>query len=461
MPDFRPLRPPACALSTLALTAILAACTTPPPAPVAQAAAKPAHLLPPGAAQALTQRFPGRHVVADSHGPLLAADVDDVAVVLDGGGTPGEFMVAVLAPPAAPGGDWRIVGASKPIVPGCAQCSVSADLAPHGLYVRVIRAEGSDFENFTYQFAGADGSEPLRLVGVTAYIPSRPDDAASHSFSASVDLLTGQRTDIVEVSDNGATVHRERQGSVPLRAPIAFDDFAFTADALDAETRRQPPAAFDPAGTLPAVAVEALRERFPRMTVQSQSSGALRGEGRDIVAVLVPADRAARAGAAADAVVAVLLAQPDGSLRLSDVSGPMAHACPTCDVQVQIARRTLSVETTEVTPTGSVSTDWQFAFRPKDAPLRLVGLRIETLVRGGEDGAGRRAVASTNLINGDRVEVVDGVVNGRRRRSEQKSRVAPHAPVLLSDFAFDAAVLADGGAGAAPAVSTASSFSGS
>ena len=442
MPDFRPPRWPVRALFPLALTAILAACTTPPP-PVVQAA-KPVHAIPAGAAQALAQRFPGRRVVSDSHGPLLAADVDDVAVVLDGA-APGEFTVAVLAPPAAADGAWRVIGASRPIVPGCAQCSVSADLAPHGLYVRVIRAEGADFENFTYQFAGAEGSDPLRLVGVTAYVPSRGGDPASHSFSASVDLLTGQRTDIVEESgSDGATTHRERQGSVPLRAPIAFDDFTFTADALDAETRRSAPVAFDPAGTLPAAAVDALRERFPRMTVQSQSSGALRGEGRDIVAVLVPADRAARAGAAADAVVAVLLAQPDGSLRLADVSGAMAHACPTCDVQVQIAHRTLSVETTEITPTGSVSTDWQFAFRPKDAPLRLVGLRTETTVRGGDDGAARRStVASTNLINGDRIEVTDGVVNGRRRRNEQKSRLQVRAPVLLADFAFDASALGD------------------
>lgn len=442
MPDLRPSRWPARALPTLALAAILAACTTPPPAPVAQAP-KPAHQIPAGAQQALARRFPGRRVVSDSHGPLLASGIDDVAVVLDDV-APGTFTIAVLAPPGD-GVGWRVVGTSKPIVPGCAQCSVSAALAPHGLYVRVIRAEGADFENFTYQFAGADGSDPLRLVGVTAYVPSRSGDPASHSFSASVDLLTGQRTDIVEESGaDGATTHRERQGSVPLRAPIAFDDFAFTADALDAETRKGAPAPFDPAGTLPVAAVDALRERFPRMTVQSQSSGALRGDGRDIVAVLVPADRAARAGAAADAVVAVLLAQPDGSLRLGDVSGPMAHACPTCDVQVQIARRTLSIETTEVTPTGSVSTDWQFAFRPKDAPLRLVGLRTETLLRGGDDGAARRStVASTNLVNGDRVEVSDGVVNGHRRRSEQKSRLQVRAPVRLSDFAFDPSSLGD------------------
>jgi len=461
MPDFRPSRWPARSLSTLALTAILAACTTAPPVRPAQAP-KPTHPMPAGAAQALAQRFPGRQVVADSRGPLLDAGVDDVAVVLDGA-TPGEFTVVVLAPPATAGDAWRVVGTSRPIVPGCAQCSVGADLAPHRLYVRVIRAAGAEFENFTYQFASSGDAEPLRLVGVTAYIPSRPGDAASHSFSASVDLLTGQRTDIVEESgSDGATTHRERQGSVPLRAPIAFDEFAFTADALDAETRKGPPAPFDPAGTLPVAAVDALRERFPRMTVQSQSSGPLRGDGRDIVAVLVPADRAARAGAAADAVVAVLLAQPDGSLRLADVSGAMSHACPTCDVQVQIARRTLSIETTEVTPTGSVSTDWQFAFRPKDAPLRLVGLRTETTVRAGDDGAARRSiVASTNLISGDRIEVVDGLVNGHRRRSERKSRLQVRAPVLLSDFAFDASTLGDDADFDPPVTSAGAKLSGS
>jgi hypothetical protein len=193
---------------------------------------------------------------------------------------------------------------------------------------------------------------------------------------------------------------------------------------------------------------------------ESDTSGHLLAErvkssGHELAGkVLVPDDRAAHAGAA-DAVVAVLLSQPDGSLRLGEVSAAMAHACPTCDVQVQIARRTLSIETTEVTPTGSVSTDWQFAYRPKDAPLRLVGLRTETTVRAGDDGAARRStVASTNLINGDRIEVTDGVVNGRRRRSEQKSRLQVRAPVLLSDFAFDASVLGDE-AGFDPPVTTA------
>ena len=439
MPDLHTLRAAARTIVALALAAILAACTTPPPPPVAVKSTAERRL-PDAARQALAQRFPELRVVSDSNGLLPTPGVDDIAVVLGRGDGSGEFTIALVGPDAR--GAWRVAESSRPIVPGCAQCSVSADLAPHGLYVRVIRAEGADFENFTYQFAPGSGTDPWRLVGVTAYVPARPDDPASHGFAASVDLLSGQRTDVLDDAGGGAPVHRERQSTVALRPPIAFGDFTFAADALEAETRRLPAIEFDPAGTLPAAAVDALRERFPQMTVQSQSSGTLRGEGRDIAAVLVPADRAARTGAAADAVVAVLLAQPDGSVRLADVSGVMAHDCPTCDVQVQIARRTLSVQTTAVNATGSVSVDWQFAFRPKDAPLRLVGLRTETTLRA-VDNSSRRTVASTNLVNGDRVEVEDAVVNGRRNRREQRSRLSPRAAILLSDFAFDASALAD------------------
>lgn len=426
------LRPPARALHALALTAILAACATPPPAEVATKPS-PESRLPPGARQALAQRFPGMRVVSDSSGLLPLPGVDEIAVVLgkaDGGR---EFTIALVAP-EGPGG-WRVADVSRPIVPGCAQCSVSADLAPHGLYVHVIRSEGADFENFTYQFAPGVGGEPWRLVNVTAYVPARPEDPASHGFSASVDLLSGQRTDITDDTTTGTPVHRERQSTVALRPPIAFGEFTFAADALDAETRALPPVAFDPAGTLPPAAVDALRERFPRMTVQSQASGALRADGgRDIAAVLVPAGRAAaRPGAAADAVVAVLLAQPDGGVRLADVSGAMAHDCPTCGVQVQIARRTLSVQTTDVNATGSVSTDYQFAFRPRDTGLRLVALRSETTMR---------------------------AADGRAKRREQKTRMAPPAPVPLADFTFDPATLADDGR-AEPALASGAAVSGS
>ena len=446
----------------LAAVTFVAACSTPPP--IVEKPLPPERQIPAGAAKALTEWFPDLHVVANSSGPLQKPDINDIAVVLARGDASGDFVIALLEPNGHD--DYRVVTASKPIHPGCPQCSVGVDLARHGLYVHVIRAAGDeDYENFTYQFAWRDGEDALTMIGVTAYIPSRADDPIPHSFSASVDMLTGKRTDIIDESQNDEPVHRERQTSVPVRPPITFDAFAFTADALDVETRQLPPVAFDPAGTLPAAAVDALRERFPQMTVQSQASGSLRGDGsRDIVAVLAPADRNARSGAAADALVAVLLGQADGSVRLAEVSGAMAHDCPTCDVQVQIARRTLRVQTTDVKATGSVSTDWQFAFKPKDAPMRLVGLRTETTERSAAN-ANRRTVASTNLINGDHVETIDGVVNGHRSHNEQKTRLAPAAPVLLSDFGFDPAALLDDAPTAAgpraPVTTAAESISGS
>jgi hypothetical protein len=438
MPDYSSMRL-AARVGLLAAATLVAACTTPPP--IVEKPLPPERQIPVGAVKALTERFPDLHVVANSSGPLQKPEVNDIAVVLASGGAAGDFVIALLEP----GGrdDYRVITASRPINPGCPQCSVGVDLARHHLYVHVIRTSGNDFENFTYQFAWRDGEEALAMTGVTAYIPPRADDPIPHSFSASVDMLTGKRTDITDESQNDEPVHRERQTSVPVRPPIAFDAFTFTADALDVETRKLPPVVFDPSGTLPAAAVDALRERFPQMSVQSQANGPLRGDGsRDIVAVLAPADRNARSGAAADTIVAVLLGQPDGSVRLGGVSGTMAHDCPTCDVQVQIAHRTLTVQTTEVDATGSQSVAWQFAFKNRDAPLRLVGMRTETSVRSA-DGDGRHTVASTNLLSGERVDVVDDVVHGRRTRNEQKSRLPMTAPVTLQDFAFDPATLAE------------------
>jgi hypothetical protein len=431
-------------VGAIALATLAAGCTTPPPV-VAATPLPPERQIPVGAAKALTERFPDLHVVSNSSGPLLKPEINDIAVVLARGEPDSEYVVALLEPAEhdAQHDDYRLVSASMPIAPGCVQCSVGVDLGRHGLYVHVIRALGDDFENFTYQFAYRAGGDVLAMTGVTAYVPAKTDDPIPHSFSANVDLLTGQRTDIVDESQADDSVHRERQTTLPVHAPISFDTFTFTADALDAETRKLPPGVFDPAGTLPPSAVDALRERFPRMTVQSQSSGSLRGDGsHDIVAVLAPADRSARSGAAADAVVAVLLGQPDGSVRLTDVSAPLAHDCPTCDIQVSIGRRTLTVQTTEVSATGSQSTAWQFASRSREAPLRLVAVRDEAWVRSA-DGDTRRKVSNTNLLSGERVDVCDDVVHGSKSRSAQKVRLAVRSPIALASFGFGPAALAD------------------
>ena len=430
-------------VAVLAAVALVAACGTSPPIVAAGKSVPPERQVPIGALAILTERFPDLHVVSSSSGPLFKPGINDIAVVLARAEQAGDHVVALLEP--VDRDHYRLVNASMPIDPGCAQCRVGVDLGWQRLYVHVIRASGEDFENFTYQFAYRDGSDTLGMVGVTAYVPPRADDPIPHSFSASVDLLTGQRTDIIDESQADDPVHRERQTRLPVRPPISFDTFTFTADALDAETRQLPPAVFDPAGTLPAAAVDALRERFPRMAVQSRASGSLRGDGsRDIVAVLAPADRSARPGAAADAVVAVLLGQPDGSVKLADVSAPMAHDCPTCDVQVQIARRTLTVQTTEVSAAGSQSVAWQFASRSREAPLRLVAVRDESSVRS-TDGDRRRKVSNTNLLSGERVDVSDDVVHGRKSRSEQKARLPVRSPIALEAFGFDPAVLADDG----------------
>ena len=427
----------------LAAAALVAACGTSPPIVAGKQVVPPDRQIPAGALAVLTERFPDLHVVSSSSGPLLKPEINDIAVVLARGEPSSDFVIALLETVGRDG--YRLVNASMPIDPGCAQCRVGVDLGRHGLYVHVIRASEEDFENFTYQFAYSDGSDRLGMVGVTVYVPPRADDPIHHSFSASVDLLTGQRTDIIDESQADDPVHRERQTSLARRPPIAFDTFTFTADALDAETRELPPVAFDPAGTLPAPATDVLRERFPQMTVQSQASGSLRGDGsRDLVAVLAPVDRGARSGTAADAIVAVLMGQPDGSVRLADVSAPMAHDCPTCDVQVQIARRTLTVQTTEVSAAGSLSVAWQFASRSRDAPLRLVAVRNEASLRSG-DGDKRRKISNTNLLSGERVDVSDDVVRGRKSRSEQKARLPVRPPIALEAFGFDPAVLADDG----------------
>ena len=102
----------------------------------------------------------------------------------------------------------------------------------------------------------------------------------------------------------------------------------------------------------------------------------------------------------------------------------------------------LTVQTTEVSATGSQSLAWQFASRSREAPLRLVAVRDETSVRS-NDGDTHRKVSSTNLVSGERIDQSDDVVHGRKSRSEQKARLPVRSPIALAAFGFDPAVLAD------------------
>ena len=220
-----------------------------------------------------------------------------------------------------------------------------------------------------------------------------------------------------------------------LRPAIAFDAFAFTPQALGPELQRLPVSAFEPQDALPPAATTLLRSRFPGATVQARSAGALRAEGlRDLAVVLAPPPAA---GADADTTLALLLAQPDGSLRLGATSGPMTRACRGCEVQVQIAHRALVVQTAAGDPSGTRIVGWQFMATPKDktGALRLVGVRTVLATPSGADS--HRDVNTANLLTGDKLDVVEDVARGHRNRVERASKVAVRPPILLAGFGFD------------------------
>ena len=144
---------------------------------------------------------------------------------------------------------------------------------------------------------------------------------------------------------------------------------------------------------LPAPALALLRARFPGAVVQARSAGALRADGgRDIAVVL-----AASPGADADATLALLVAQADGSLRLAATSGSLARACRGCDVQVQIAHHALVVQTMSTDTAGTHIVGYQFMAAARDKPgaLRLLGVRTVQADRSGADS--RRYVNTANL----------------------------------------------------------------
>ena len=104
---------------------------------------------------------------------------------------------------------------------------------------------------------------------------------------------------------------------------------------------------------------------------------------------------------------------------------------------------------------GSQSVAWQFASRSREAPLRLVAVRGEASVRLA-DGSSRRTVSNTNLVSGERVDVSDDVVRGRKSRHEQKARLPVRSPIALEAFAFDPAAFGEDARDAKPEASVAS-----
>jgi len=423
--------------SAAILAALLGGCAThaPPPAPIPEPhrAEQPADTgLPPAAARALNQRYPYMRAVGHSAGHLQVDDADDLAVVLAPPGQSGDAVVAVLV--AGAGGQYRVATASKPIAPGCDTCTTSVDIARKRLSVHLMRPADPDFERVTWQFAYTD--DTLRLVGVTAAQPAA-DDPIAHGYAIATNLVDGSKVDTLDPTLADPSRRRELRSAVPLRRPIAFDTFDFTPQALAPELRRQPLSAFEPSEALPAAAAALLRTRFPGAAVQARSAGPLRPDGpRDIAVVLDPAG-----DGDADVTLALLLAQSDGSFKLGPVTGPLKPGCRGCDVQVLIAHQALVVQATSTDAAGTHIVGWQFmaAPREKSGALRLVGVRTVLATRSGSDS--HRYVNTANLLTGDKLDVVEDVAHGRRKRAEHASKVAVRPPIPLAGFVFDASRL--------------------
>ena len=388
--------------------------------------------LPAAAVRALGQRLPGMYPVAHSAGHLQVDDADDIAVVLAPIGQSHDVVVALLVTGA--GGEYRVANVSKVVAPGCEPCTTTVDIARHVLSVHVMRPSDPEFERVTWQFGYRDSDDALRLIGVTAAQPAG-DDPISHSYAVTTNLLNGAKVDTLDATASDTSRRRELKSSVSLRPAIAFDSFAFTPQALAPELRRLPVSAFEPQEALPPAAATLLRTRFPGAVVQSRSAGALRADGaRDLAVVLAPPGGAA---ADSDTMLALLLAQPDGSLKLGATSGPLTRACRGCDVQVQIAHKALVVQTIASDASGTRIVGYQFMATTKDKPgaLRLVGVRTVQASRSGGDS--RRYVNTANLVTGDKLDVVEDLSHGHRNRVERASKVAVRPAIVLAGFAFD------------------------
>ena len=421
----------------LALAVLVAGCAHRHEAP---ASPPPRHVevpndngLAPGAARALSQRFPTLRPLSHASGHLQVDDADDLAVVLAPPGQVHDSLVALLVTGA--GGEYRVATASRVVSPGCETCMTTVDIARHVLAVHVTRPSDPDFERVTYQFGYRETDDALRLIGVTAAQPAG-DDPIAHGYAITASLLTGAKLDTLDPTASDPSRRRELRSRVSLRPAIAFDAFTFSSAALAPELHRQPVSAFEPADPLPPAVATLLRSRFPGLAAQSRAGGALRAEGsRDLALVLVPASGKPADGV--DAVVAWLQAMPDGSWKVAAVSGPVTRACRDCDVQVQIAHRALVVQTTGIDASGTHIVGYQFMpGKDKTAALRLVGVRTVLATRAG-NGDSQRYVNTANLATGDKLDVIEDVVHGRRTRTERASRVPVRAAIGFAGFPFD------------------------
>ncbi len=223
---------------------------------------------------------------------------------------------------------------------------------------------------------------------------------------------------------------------IPARARRPRHATALALAALLASTAT-PVGAHAPHEPLPAAASAVLARRFPQWHVLSYTAGALHADGaRDIVAVLGRGEGGAR-------IVSVLWSDADGGFRFADASGDIAAACAGCDVAVRVSgrapERVLEVATSD--PGNAIASvrTWRFAYRgPRGDVLRLVGVRSEQISHGtGDDGQVVDNVASTDLLTGAKVDVIEGERHGQHRRLQADSRVPLRQAILFDQFSFD------------------------
>lgn len=187
-----------------------------------------------------------------------------------------------------------------------------------------------------------------------------------------------------------------------------------------------------PAEPLPPAASAVLKHRFPELRVLSRAAGELHADGvRDLVVVLGRGERGAR-------IVSVLWGDANGGWRFADASGDIDAACPGCDVSVRLRGRQLEVSASDPGDATASVHAWRFAYRGvKGNVLRLVGVRNEQIWHGEGDGGGVDNVASTDLLTGDKTDVIAGDLHGRNERREAATRVPLRQPVLFDQFSFD------------------------
>ena len=107
---------------------------------------------------------------------------------------------------------------------------------------------------------------------------------------------------------------------------------------------------------------------------------------------------------------------------------------------MQIAHKALVVQTTAVDASGTHIVGYQFVATTRSGAPRLVGVRT-VLASRDRAGDSHRYVNTANLVTGDKLDVIEDVVHGRRNRVERASKVAVRPPIVLAGFAFDPAKL--------------------